>query len=122
MANFKYVLACVVSVLLIGVVLNLFIAPFVDTSEPAENSTLEGFATFVDEGINVSLIELPLIGEIGFNFDPTEYIMLGITEANDFVIQQVNLLTYLPDMFVLAFVVVIILVFGYLIIAILRGI
>lgn len=120
MADFKPLLIVFVSFFLIGAFLNLFIAPHLDLTSPSPNSVLYSFSDFIENGVDVD-ISVPIFGDIDFSFSPVTWFWLGIDSVTDFIVEQINLLSYLPDVFVIPFLVVCILVFSWSIVTIVRG-
>lgn len=120
MADLKPLLIVVTSFFLIGAFLNFFIAPHLDLTSPSNESVLYGLSNALEYNVTIGFT-IPIFGEIGVTIEPVTWFWLGIDPVTDFLVEQVNLLSYVPDVFVVPFVVVCILVFGWSIVTLIRG-
>ena len=120
MADFKPLLISFLVIFLIGAFLNFFISPFVDSSTPESESVLAGFSSLVQDGVTLE-IPIPIFGTIDMSFNPITFFWLGIDGVTDFMVEQINLLSHLPDIIVIPMFVLIILAIGFSIITIVRG-
>ena len=113
MANFKPLLGTLVFILFIGLVLNVFVAPFVDASDPVSESVLEGFSGFVENGLTINV---PVVGELSFN-------IFGIfgSSAQDYLVEQINIMTYIPDAIALIILILSIAGLVFSVVTIIRG-
>lgn len=130
MADIKPLFIVVLSIILIGALLNIVVSPFVDVGTPSNESMIGDFAEFVDDGFNVS-VDIPFIGGfiewilgddvLTFNISPASVFSFGIDGIGDFYVSQLNLLSHLPDEFTIPLIVIAFLSFGFTIITIIRG-
>lgn len=117
MSNFKPLLATALFILVIGFFLNVFIAPHLDTTEPVTGSVLANFSNHVENGWEVTSV--PVIGTITVN--PVSWLWLGIDGVTDFMVEQLNILTYIPDTIALVIIVLSILGLAYSVVTLIRG-
>lgn len=115
MVSFKPILLSLALLFIIGAFLNLTIGSQVDVSSPSNDSVLAGFSNFVENGV---LIDVPVLGNI--TFSPVTWLWLGFDSVTDFMVEQINLFTYLPDKLAIPIFVLIILAFGFVIIMIIK--
>lgn len=120
MASFKPLLFTLVLILTIGAILNLTVGNHVDLTSPASGSVLEGFSNFMENGWALS-ITVPIFGSIDTTINPVSWLWLGINSVDDFMVEQINLLSYLPDALSLPLLIVSILAFAFSILTLIRG-
>lgn len=120
MADFKPLLLFLLVFFTIGAFLNLAVSPFVDTTTPDPDSGLAGLSDFVSNGWAVN-ITVPVFGTISTTFNPASWLWFGIDSIGDFVIEQLNLLTYLPDELVIPMIILFIVSISYVILTLIRG-
>lgn len=120
MASFKPLLLTLGILFLVGAVLNLTIGNFQDISSPASGSILEGFSDFMENGWEFQ-ITVPIFGSIDSSINPITWLWLSIDAVDDFMVEQINLLSYLPDALALPLLVFFILAFGFTIFTLIRG-
>lgn len=115
MSNFKPILVTVLCIFVVGLFLNIFISPFVDSTGVVEDSILEGFIDFIEDGWTISI---PVIGEI--TMSPVTWFWFGIDAVTDFVVEQLTLLTYIPDTIALILIIIGILAMAFSVVTIIR--
>jgi hypothetical protein len=120
MAEFKYLALIFISVFLLAALLNLAVAPYSGSLSPNNESILYGFAGFVENGTSV-YIDVPVFGEIDFSFNPVSMLWLGFDGITDFMVTQINLLTYVPDSIIIPLIAFFIAIFGFVIFTLIRG-
>lgn len=120
MADLRPILICVLGIFLIAGFLNFFISPFVSASTPSPDSILYSFSNFIENGVDLN-IPVPVFGTIDFTFNPITMLWLGIDGITDFIVEQLNLLSYLPDVIIIPYMIIVVLVFGFTIWTLVRG-
>lgn len=116
MANFKPFLIMLVVVFILGAFLNIFVAPFHDYTEQTGDSILLDVADFIEDGV---CIDLPLISE--FCFSPVTILWAGIGAVTDFMVEQLTLLSYIPDIISIPILILLVLSLAYTIATLIRG-
>lgn len=116
MGDYKPVLYSVGFLLVIGLVLNIFVAPFIDTDTVVTDSILDGFIDFVENGFNITI---PVVGE--FSVSPVTWLWLGIDSVTDKVVDQLELMTYIPDSILSIIIILMILSLAYTVVTLIRG-
>ena len=118
---FKPILFSVILVLVLGTFLTLFVAPFVDTNDPNENSSIYFVADFFDNGISISW-DVPIFGEISTQFDPIGIFFSESNSIRIFIVDKINLMTYIPDVVIIPLMILVLMSLIYGVVAIIRGI
>lgn len=108
MTSFKPILGTLILVFGLGLILNVFVSPFVDTTEPQVNSSLEGLVGFVEDGF---YFDLPILGNETIN--PATWLWLGHDATTDFVVEQLTLMTYIPDAILVPLMIILLIALIY---------
>lgn len=101
--EYKPILLVVLLLSITGIFMTLFITPFVSET-PSDSSALTGLINFIENGVS---FDLPVLGNM--TFSPVTWFWLGIDSVTNWVVSSLTALSYLPDMFSIPIVVLIIL-------------
>lgn len=123
MGEYKPLIFGVLLICLLGLILNVFISPFVDSTSVQSGSILYGFTNFVENGWSVNVPFLSSIfSNIGtITLSPVTWLWLGINSVTDFVVGQLTLMTYIPNIILIPIVFIILIGFAYSLVTIIRG-
>lgn len=120
MANIKPLLYICTIVFLVAIFLEIVVSPFVDTSEPNNESLLYYASDFVENGVSLNFT-IPIFGTLDFGFSPVTWLWLGIDSVTEIFVDYINLLTYVPDVVTIPLMIITILIFGFTIVTLVRG-
>lgn len=123
MGEYKPIIFGVLLICLLGLVLNVFISPFVDNTAVNSGSILSGFINFVENGFTISV---PFLSSIfsslsEVHISPVTWLWLGISPVTDFVVEQLTLMTYIPNIILIPILIIILVGFAYSLVTIVRG-
>lgn len=116
MGNNKPLIASVILILILGLVLNVFVSPFIDNPTIQEDSLIEGLINTIDNGVTLTL---PIVGEFTINL--VSIFWLGLDSVTDFIVEQLTLLTYIPNEILGIIMITFILSFALTISSLIRG-
>ena len=113
--DYKPLLYTVGFLLILGLSLNVFVAPFVSTSSVDSDSMLDGFINFVENGYDISFLGSST------TISPVTWLWLGIDGVTNKVVEQLELLTYIPDGVLSIIIILMILSLAYTVVSLIRG-
>lgn len=124
MADFKPILYVFLFIFIFGFILNIFVAPFVPLNEVVEGSAMAVIIDFVEDGVSLTLggvlsLVFPDIEIV--NISPVTWFWFGLDFVTDFVIEQLTLMSYIPDSILIPLIVIFLITLIYSIIALIRG-
>lgn len=116
MADFKPILITLLAIFLLAGALNLFVSPFVEVVEVQNDSVLSSFVNFIENGFTINI---PVIED--WEINPINWLFLGSSGIKSFFVEQLTLLTYIPDYFLIPLLIILLGGLIWSILALLRG-
>lgn len=115
MSDFKPIVSSLLIIFVLGIILNVTVAPFVDATDVQGDSVLSGLVVFIANGVT---IDPPILGSI--NISPVTWLWFDINPVTDFIVEQLIILTYIPNVIALPIFIIIIMAFGFIFINIIK--
>lgn len=124
MGDYKPILFVLLFIFILGGVLNLVISPIYDVTTPDNSSLMYDAIDFIENGFGIGttgILDIVFPDLEIITISPVTWLWFGNDKVTSFVVDQLTLMTYIPNSVLIPILIILLVTMIYGIISLIRG-